>query len=135
MQFRTSFDIPPYDPKITYQSRLFAMGSCFSDMIGEKLKERKFQVLHNPFGTIFNPHALFLLLEKSLSERPLEEALILEHQERFYHYHVHSRFTATSKKGLQELILHQQQAAKKQLGEASHIFLTFGTAFIYELKQ
>src|SRR5690606_26515435 len=110
MQFRTSFDIPPYDPKITYQSRLFAMGSCFSEMIGEKLEERKFQVLHNPFGTIFNPHALFLLLEKSLSETRLKEAMILEHQERFYHHQVHSKLSATSKERLMDLILLQQQA-------------------------
>ena len=135
MQFRTSFSIPPFEPKITHDSRLFAMGSCFSEMIGEKLAERKFKVLHNPFGTIFNPLSLFLLLEKSLSETPLEEALILEQQERFYHYQTHSKLSATSKEQLMELLLHQQQAAKKVLSEASHIFITFGTAFIYDLQQ
>lgn len=133
MQFRTSFDILPFRSTIAHNSRLFAMGSCFSEMIGEKLTERKFRVLRKPFGTIFNPHALFLLLETSLSETPLEEALIVEHQGRFYHYQAHSTISAPSKERLVELILHQQQAAKQELGEATHLFLTFGTAHVYEL--
>lgn len=133
MQFRTSFDILPFRSKIAHNSSLFVMGSCFSEMIGDKLAERKFCVLRNPFGTIFNPHALFLLLETSLSETPLEEALITAHQGRFYHYQAHSKLSASSKEQLVELISHQQQVAKRELGEASHLFVTFGTAHVYEL--
>ncbi|MEX2595174.1 MAG: GSCFA domain-containing protein [Anditalea sp.] len=134
MQFRTTFNIRPFETKITHKSKLFSMGSCFSTMIGEKLLERKFNVLNNPFGTIFNPNSLFRLLQQALSKSKLDPHLLLEHQQRFYHYGIHSSISAKQEVQLWERIEASQTLAKEYLTHASHIFITFGTAHIYELK-
>src|SRR5690554_6970112 len=73
MEFRTNFHFPASSLKITHKSRVFSIGSCFSTMLGEKLQERKFRVLNNPFGTIFNPISIFMLLSKALKEDHLED--------------------------------------------------------------
>ncbi len=41
------------------------MGSCFSTMLGDKLLQRKFHSLNNPFGTIFNPVSFSWLMEEN----------------------------------------------------------------------
>ncbi len=134
MQFRTTYNIPPYEPKITYESSLFSMGSCFSTMIGEKLLQRKFEVLNNPFGTIFNPVSLFALLQQSLSKTNPEPSLLLEHHKRFYHYGVHSSISANQEEQLWAKIGTGQFLTREFLSRASHVFITFGTSYIYELK-
>ena len=58
MDFFTKIDIPAADFKIDYTSRLAFFGSCFADNISAQFAERKFHVLVNPFGTVYNPVSL-----------------------------------------------------------------------------
>jgi hypothetical protein len=134
MQFRTSFNLSSSKSKISYQSRLVAIGSCFSTMIGHRLGERKFKVLNNPFGTIFNPMSLLQLLQASLLDQPADESLLVEHDQRYYHYHVHSDLCSSQRDRLLAKISEQHLLTQKFLSKASHIFITFGTAFVYELE-
>lgn len=109
------------------------MGSCFSSMIGRKLEERKFKVLNNPFGTIFNPVSLLELLHRSLLLQPVEESLLVAHDQWYYHYSTHSDLSASEKDRLITIISERQSLTHQALRSASHIFLTLGTAYAYEL--
>ncbi len=40
---------------ISYEDRILMLGSCFSDSIGRQLKDYDFDVMVNPFGTLYNP--------------------------------------------------------------------------------
>src|SRR5690554_766961 len=135
MDFRTTFPIPHFERKITLGSKLLSMGSCFSTMIGDKLEERKFKVLNNPFGTIFNPVSLFQLLQRSLLDQQPDESLLLEHDQRYYHYTAHSDQTSSQKKQLLVNLIKKQSISRQFLAEASHIFITLGTAHVYELAS
>ena len=44
--------------KINYSDKLFFIGSCFSENIGERFNYYKFQTTVNPFGIIFNSVSL-----------------------------------------------------------------------------
>ena len=46
------------DISITLSNRIVMLGSCFSDEIGGKLRDAGFQVLCNPFGTLYNPASI-----------------------------------------------------------------------------
>src|SRR5690554_833808 len=133
MDFRTTFPIPNFDRKINVISKILSMGSCFSTMIGDKLEERKFKVLNNPFGTIFNPVSLFELLHSSLLHQPINESLLVVHDQRYYHYNTHSDLSSSQKDRLLVNILERQAACREVLTDVSHIFLTFGTAYAYAL--
>lgn len=134
MLFRTEFPIQPFEPKINYKSKVFSIGSCFSTMIGEKLLQSKFSTLNNPFGTIYNPVSLFHLLEKALSKSALDPSLLLQFQQIYFHYSVHSSISAYHKQELFEKIEANLSLTEAFLTHASHLFITFGTAHIYELK-
>ena len=133
MDFRTTFPIPSFHRKINISDKLLSMGSCFSTMIGSKLLERKFKVLNNPFGTIFNPVSLFELLHRSLLLQPVEESLIVAHDQRYYHYTTHSDLSSGEKDQLLAMIQDKQLLTQESLLGASHIFLTFGSAYAYAL--
>src|SRR5690554_4490748 len=124
MKLRTTFDIPSFQPKITYKSRIFTMGSCFSTMLSDKLLQRKFKVLNNPFGTIYNPVSLFQLLTQSLMDQQPDADLVLEQQQRFYHYGLHSSVSTDDKDQLWAKIKTRQNLARDCLSKSSHIFFT-----------
>jgi hypothetical protein len=58
MNLFTKIDIPEPDCQIDYKSHLAFFGSCFADNISAQFALRKFKVLANPFGTVYNPLSL-----------------------------------------------------------------------------
>ncbi|MCH7409894.1 GSCFA domain-containing protein [Belliella sp. DSM 111904] len=135
MQWTTTFDIPQAQPKIDHHARIYAVGSCFSTMIGEKLADRKFDVINNPFGTLFNPLSISKVLEDSILELEIDESQMLSREGLYLHYGMHSDVSAYSKDSLKRLIHKKQLQTKIQLEKASHLLITFGTAWVYELVE
>lgn len=50
--------------------KICVLGSCFADAIGEKLAAAGFDVLCNPFGTLYNPASVATAVERLDSARP-----------------------------------------------------------------
>lgn len=135
MQWTTSFEIPEGGKKIDFQRAVLSIGSCFSTMIGEKLAERKFPVLNNPFGTIFNPVSMAQLMEDALLEMPINTDMILIRDGLYLHFGMHSDVAAYSVDSLERLIHKKQQHTRQVLENASHLLITFGTSFVYEFGE
>ena len=135
MHWTTSFDIPEGDSKITHRLPILSIGSCFSTMIGDKLAERKFTILNNPFGTIFNPVSIAQLLEDSALEMPINTDLMLVRDGLYLHFGMHSDVVAYSQDSLERLIHKKQQQIRQTLEQASHLLMTFGTAWVYEFGE
>jgi hypothetical protein len=135
MQWTISFDIPEGGSKINYKSSIFSIGSCFSTSMGDKLADRKFPILNNPFGTLFNPLSIAKVMEESLLEMPLNTDMVLIRDGLYLHFGMHSDMAAYSLDSLERLIHKKQQLTKQFLEKASHILITFGTAWIYEYGE
>ncbi|GGF16585.1 GSCFA domain-containing protein [Echinicola rosea] len=132
MQLQTNFDIPLHPYPIKHSSMVMTIGSCFSTVIGQKLKERKFKVLDNPFGTLFNPFSLCQLIDLSLGTHDFPEALFLEHDGRYLHHACHSSISGNTKQELKKQLEAQCHATNETLASASWLIITFGTAHVYE---
>lgn len=59
MKLFTNIEIPKLSPAIDYSSKIAMFGSCFTDEIGGQLQSYGFNVLVNPFGTLYNPCSVF----------------------------------------------------------------------------
>ncbi|WP_291726449.1 GSCFA domain-containing protein [Bernardetia sp.] len=141
MKFRTEITPLPLENKLTLSSNIFLIGSCFSENIGQKLTENKFETLINPYGVIFNPLSVVQLLEWILEDRTgnyfegkLEEYYVL-YDEVWYNYHLHSRIASQDKDELRNKIKEIAQQTYQFLEISNTIILTFGTAFIYDLLK
>ena len=133
--FFTKVKIPEPGFEIDYHSRLFFMGSCFSDYIGIRMQKFKFKVCHNPFGVIFNPvsigNGMLQLLQK---ERFLETDLNFNN-ELWFSYSHSTKFSDTDKLECLNKINVRFDESKKAILKADVLLLTLGTSWVYELKE
>ncbi len=135
MNFRTIFDIPISKNQISLQSKIITIGSCFSDVIGNQLFVNKINTFTNPFGTVFNPSAIFKLLNQSIQNQPVEDAHFLENDGLWYHYDFHSQNNKTTKADLKTELESLQKNVLKKLQQADFLIITLGTAFAYQLLE
>ncbi len=138
MNLYTKVDIPAADFKIDYTSRLAFFGSCFADNISAQFAERKFHVLANPFGTVYNPVSLESQIKAITNGKVFGENDVFmdERCDGLWHsWDAHSSLSAHTR----EECIDKLNAATKQarifLQKASVVFVTFGTAFVYSLKN
>jgi len=132
-EFRTTFTIPVVQNKISIDSQLITLGSCFADVVGNQLKNNKIKIEVNPLGTLFNPLSIFKIL--SPDYQFVDERLFVEHQKTWFHYDFHSQFFAESKDVLRDSINEQLKGISNQLLHTDFLIITFGTAFIYKLLE
>jgi hypothetical protein len=132
MNWYSTFEIPASEYPIALNSKILSMGSCFAQTIGQKMKDGKFDVLVNPFGTIFHPHNLADLLDHALFNDPLDEEGVLQIDGLFRHYSTHSDVVEKTRQELKENYENRLKLTKTYLEQGTHLILTLGTAWIYE---
>lgn len=132
MRWSIDFPIPESPFPITHQSKILSLGSCFAQTIGQKIWDAKFDVLVNPFGTLFHPLNLADLLDHALYNDALDEEGILEMDGIFLHYSTHSDVVGKTPQELKENYDQRLKLTKTYLEQGTHLILTLGTAWIYE---
>lgn len=131
MYFRTELIVPESPDKITLQTPVLTLGSCFAEVIGTKLVENKIPTLSNPFGTLFNPLSIVKLLHHAVEGTPPDERLYIEHQGIWLHYDFHSSMWAASREELQKRLVATLTAVEQWLSRTEVLIITLGTAFVY----
>lgn len=132
MQFRTTFHIPESDFKINHQHKILTIGSCFSDEMGNRLVDLKFDGLINPFGIIFNAYSIQNLIERSIDKRYFTTDDVHQNGEQFFCFDVHSSFNALSK---DEVLINLNLTLDRvhhQIQNCDVLILTLGTSWVYE---
>ena len=73
MEFHASFTPRPFDQKINYRQPLLLIGSCFTEEIGNKLLQMKYNVLQNPAGILFNPVSISRTLSDCAQNKKVKD--------------------------------------------------------------
>ncbi|EIM76937.1 GSCFA domain-containing protein [Nitritalea halalkaliphila LW7] len=128
----TPCEIPEKEPKLDFSSFVVALGSCFSTVMGGFLQQRKFETLINPFGTLFNPISILRNARMALQQESYRPELVAQRDGLLAHYETHGDLMAYSEHALMRLLAKRQSVCRHGLLEASHVFLTFGTAWVHE---
>lgn len=131
-KFIIDFDLLPSEIEINYNSKIITLGSCFSDEIGNKLTHGGFNVLVNPFGTIFHPISIANVLTFALGDRNFNT---INRGDIYLDYSFSGTMYALSEQRLQANLNKLGDELMQQLKSASHLILTFGTSIGYKLKS
>ena len=135
MNFRTPVPIDLIYNKVSHATKTVMLGSCFAENIGERLQNAKFSVDLNPFGILYNPlsveKAVHILLEKGL----FKASDLIEHAGSWHSFMHHSRFSANNADDCLLQINERIADSAIKLLEADYLFITFGTAWVYELQE
>lgn len=138
MNFFTKIDIPAANFKIDYTSRLAFFGSCFADNISAQFAERKFNVLANPFGTVYNPVSLAGQIKAIADGKIFGEDDVFQDTRcdgLWLCWDAHSSLSGTTKEECIGKLNAAATQARDFLQKASVIFITLGSAFVYYLKN
>lgn len=131
MKLQTTIPLKPERNQIDYSSKVLLLGSCFAEKIGAKLHYLKFQNTLNPFGILFHPIAIEKVITRALNDEEYTEADVFFENERWHCFDAHSQLSSVSKNQLLANLNLALEETKKAVFEASHIVLTFGTAWVY----
>lgn len=134
MKFSTPIPIDSYEHPLDYSSRILAMGSCFAENIGNKCDYFKFHNTVNPFGIIFNPVSLEKVVRRAVENVFFTEDDLFFHNEGWQCYEVHSELSHTDKDTYLHTLNQRLAVLQAAIRKASHVFITYGTAWVYTLK-
>lgn len=121
--------------QMDYNAKLLLLGSCFSENIGEKFSYFKFQSVSNPFGILFHPRAIETVMLKARKQIEYTENDVFFHNERWHCYDAHSKLSAVSKEILLIDLNSNLQLINEQIAQATHVIITLGTAWVYDLVE
>ena len=131
--FRTVIEPVPHSWNLSHSDSIITLGSCFSDEIGGKLTDYKFNCLTNPLGALYNPMSIHNLINLSV-EKEICQDKILNRDNAFFHYDFHSSFFAMDKNSLVEKINNKLTEVSEKLKTAQYLIITWGTSWVY-LKE
>ena len=157
MNLFTKIDIPAAKWQIDYASQLAFFGSCFADNISAQFAARKFKVLVNPFGTVYNPLSIATQIHAIANEKKFGEPEVFQdmrsisekewfeslgkpknrgkHSDAPWHcWDAHSSLSAATREECIAKLDNAVTNAREFLQKADAVFITLGTAFVYFLK-
>ncbi|MBD0374308.1 MAG: GSCFA domain-containing protein [Flavisolibacter sp.] len=135
MEFMLKIEIPKSVKQIAHQQKILSIGSCFTEHIGNALKEVKFDLLQNPHGILFDPLAVCTSLISYIDNKQYGEEDLFFLNELWHSWDHHSRFSHTDRSTTLHKINESQGQAHQFLKEADWLIITFGSAFSYKLKE
>lgn len=136
MKFRTEIDLRPQASMgMTHNDGVFMLGSCFTDNVGALLQRDGFDVVHNPFGPLYNPCSIMAVVSRLASGQAYTpDDLVPDEQGVWHCLDFASRYQNADADALCELINKDFSDAAKAMSKADIVILTLGTAFVYEFK-
>lgn len=135
MNLRTKIEISKSNVDINHQSKLMMFGSCFSQNIGQKLLDNKFQAIINPFGILYNPSSIASSIKRLLSHREFEQSELVFHNEMYQSFMHHGSFSSNDKDKCITDINKEFNKSGSFINNTDTYLFTFGTAYTYKLNE
>jgi len=121
--------------KIKHKDALCFIGSCFSDTLSHYFLERKFSVLANPHGIIYNPVSIAKSISSISHQSQPDNSLIVENDSFYSSYDYHSSIQGNSQEELIANVEKINQSSRNWLQKTDVVFITLGTAWVQIFKK
>lgn len=124
--------------ELALSDRICVLGSCFADEIGARMEAAGFDVLRNPFGTLYNPASITAAVARLDNAEPFTPEDCLEMGAGAGRICSFSHHTSFARPTAEEFLAH----ANERLAEASarwcackRVILTLGTAWVWRALE
>jgi hypothetical protein len=135
MEYLLNLNWPKADKLIDHQQKVLSIGSCFTEHIGNALKDLKFDVLQNPNGILFDPVSVCNSLLSYIQNKLYNENDLFQLNELWHSWHHHSRFSGIEPYEVLKKINAAQQQAHQFLKQSDWLIITLGSSFSYRLTK
>lgn len=120
---------------LSHTHNVMLVGSCFTDSIGEKMEYFGFKCMRNPFGILYNPFSIASCLEHCIDNKAICDNDMVYNNHLWHSWYHHSKFSDISKEQCLQNCNNTIYQAHAFLKEVDYIFITWGTALTYTLKE
>jgi hypothetical protein len=121
--------------KINAFDSIFLIGSCFSTEMYQKLKRRKFDVLSNPYGILFDTLSISRAFDDVKNNKTYQFDDIVKYKDIYLSWNHHSDFNDIESQNTIEKINYSICNANQFLKKSKFVIITLGSAFSYRLVQ
>ncbi|MDE7346036.1 MAG: GSCFA domain-containing protein [Muribaculaceae bacterium] len=138
MKFRTEYESKPGNLILDPQRSLVLIGSCFTDYIGERMRMCRWSAYPNVTGTLYNPKSISKILRLATTWENVSDAIdcsLAQRDQLWMSWLSDSGSTTYSKKETKERVFRRLLDLRNKLKGARALIVTFGTAWIFELKE
>ena len=132
--FILPFNVSSSSIRISHSTKLFFIGSCFSDEISKLALLHGLNTVSNPFGTIFHPIPIANNLLNSVYKKTIDDEIV-QSSDLYLSSFLSSKIYDHSKDHLIDKIIKIRHQFVKDLKQTDVLFITFGTSWGYRLKQ
>lgn len=134
MRFRTEIE-PLRSRLIDADEHIVLLGSCFADNMGEQLKARGLDVVHNPLGPLFNPASVAAALRRAADGAMFTKSDLVQRGNTWHALAWASRYQSDDPDRLLDAVNRDFSVLTDAVRNADTIFITFGTSYIYRLLE
>jgi len=134
IKFTTEVELPKFTKKLGYRHQSMMIGSCFAENIGTYLQELCFPIMVNPFGILYNPVSIANSLDLLISGKIFTEEDLFYSNGQYNSFSHHSRFSGSDLVNTLAQINAQLAEASTVLKNCHHLFITFGTSWVFQHK-
>lgn len=120
---------------ISLNDKIFVLGSCFADNMGQKMADLGFDVCVNPFGTLYNPVSICNSVARLTSGIPFTEDECVPMgagSDLICSFSHHTSFARRTDDEFLNVANASLKEATLRWKAASKVIITLGTAWIYE---
>lgn len=135
MDLMLNLNLPPAAFTISHNQKILSIGSCFTEHIGNALKDLKFNVAQNPGGIMFDPASVCQSLVSYMQGKKYSAEDLFYYNELWQSWNHHSRFSGTDKEQVLTNINAAQKEAAQFLQDADWLIITLGSSFSYRLTE
>lgn len=129
--FRTIVEVKPLPFGLDYSTPTLFVGSCFTENIGQMMLQRKFPAMVNPFGVVYNPVSVNLVLNRIAEGKPYTENELLEHNGQWLSLDHHTSYSRVDRHDCLNTINSSLEEATQFWNNTHCLVVTFGTARVY----
>ena len=131
--FRTHIPLRRPEEHIELYTPVLALGSCFAEEMGNKLRSHKFKAEINPCGILFNPISIFSTIKMALmGERiDVDSPLFVKDGSYWQHYLFHSKLGDIDKQVVVRRINQSLDSIQNHWHQGATVIITFGSAYGY----
>ena len=136
MDFRTNVSITKENFNLSVGDSIVMLGSCFTENIGSKLCDLKFDCDVNPFGVLYNPISICQAIECLLEGPDFKFENYLFEKNGLWNSWLHSGlFSAASREQCIENILKRHTTCANSIINAHALIITLGTNRCYSYSS
>lgn len=129
MKFRTEIQpLKGLQGSICHNSKIWTIGSCFADNVGDRMLAQGFDVEVNPLGTLYNPLSILRSVSAVIEGKVYTPDEFFQHEGKWRNYDFHSIFAKSTPEASATMVNSTLDRLRAQLPELSVMILTLGSA-------